>query len=70
MKKREYIENVFYEGNILKFTDINLNLICKSMFRYYNGKIPYIFQNIFMVNSDIYDHFTRKSEFYHVPKVR
>ena len=37
------------------------------MFRYYNGKIPDIFQNIFMMNSDIHDHYTRQSGSYHVP---
>ena len=40
------------------------------MFRYHNGKIPDIFQNIFMVNSDAHDHYTRRSESYHVPKVK
>ena len=40
------------------------------MFRYYNGKIPDIFQNIFMMNSDIHDHYTRQSGSYHVPKVK
>ena len=50
--------------------DINLYLICKFMFRYYNGKIPDIFQNIFMVSSDIHDHYTRQSGSYHVPKLK
>ena len=40
------------------------------MFRYYNGKIPDIFQNIFMMNSDIHDHYTRQSGSYHIPKVK
>ena len=74
MKKRESLEKVFHKENILKFTDINLYLICKFMFRYYiyiyNGKVPDIFQNIFMMNSDIHDHYTRQSGSYHVPKVK
>ena len=60
----------FIKKNILKFTYINLYLTCKFMFRYHNGKIPDIFQNIFMVNSDTHDHYTRRSESYHVPKVK
>ena len=70
MKKRESLEKVFHKENILKFTDINLYLICKFMFRYYNGKIPDIFQNIFMMNSDIHDLYTRQSGSYHVPKTK
>ena len=70
MKKRESLENVFHKEHILKFTDINLYLLCKFMFRYYNGKMPDIFQNIFMVNSDIYAHCTRQGESYHIPKVK
>ena len=70
MKKRESLEKVLHKENILRFTVINLYLICKFMFRYYNGKIPDIFQNIFMINSDIHDHYTRQSGSYHVPKVK
>ena len=70
MKERESLEKVFHKENILKFTDNNLYLICKFMFRYYNGKIPDIFQNIFMMNSDIHDHYTRQSGSHHVPKVK
>ena len=40
------------------------------MFRYYNGKIPDIFQKIFMMNSDIHDHYKRQSVSYHVPKIK
>ena len=70
MRKRESLEKVFHKENILKFTDINLYLICKFMFRYHNGKIPDIFQNIFMMNSDIHDHYPRQSGSYDVPKVK
>ena len=40
------------------------------MFRYYNGMIPDIFQNTFMMNSDIHDYYTRHSGSYHVPQVK
>ena len=40
------------------------------MFRYCNGKIPDIIQNIFMINYDIHDHYTRQGGSYHVPKVK
>ena len=39
------------------------------MFRYYNGKIPDIFQNIFMMNPDIPDHYTRQSRSHRVPQM-
>ena len=35
-RELENSETVFHHENILKFTDINLYLVCKFMFRYYN----------------------------------
>ena len=51
MQKRESLENVFHNENILKFTDINDYLTSKSMFRYHHGDVPDVFQNFFVLNS-------------------
>ena len=45
MLKRESLENVFHNENILKFTDISVYLTSKFMFRYYHGDVPDDFQN-------------------------
>ena len=62
MQQRESLENVFHNKNILKFTDINVYLTSKFMFRYYHGDVPDVFQNFFVRNSDVHDeHYTRQS---------
>ena len=44
MQKKESLENVFHNENILKFTDINVYLTSKFMFRYYHGDVHDVFQ--------------------------
>ena len=58
MQKRESLENVFHNENILKFTDINVHLTSKLMFRYYHGDVPDVFQNFFVLNHDVHGHYT------------
>ena len=70
MQQRESLENVFHNENILKFTDINVYLTSKFMFRYYHGDVPDVFQNFFVLNSDVHEHYTRQSGYYHVPCVK
>ena len=70
MQKRESLENVFHNENILKFTDINVHLTSKFMFRYYHGDVPDVFQNFFVLNYDVHGHYTRQSGYYHVPCVK
>ena len=57
MQQRESLENVFHNENILKFTDINIYLTSKFMFRYYQGDVPDVFQNFFVLNSDVHEHY-------------
>ena len=70
MHKRGSLENVCYNENILKFTGISVYLTSKVMFRYYNDDVPYVFQNIFVLNVNDNQHHTRQNGYYHVPCVK
>ena len=67
MQKKESLENVFHNENILKFTDINVYLTSIFMFRYYHGDGSDVFQNFFVLNSDVHEHYIRQSGYNHVP---
>ena len=63
IQKRESLENVFHNENILKFTYISVYLTSIFMFRYYHGDVPDDCQNLFVLNSDVHEHYTRQSSY-------
>ena len=50
--------------DIKKFNVYNIGLF---MYKYDKGKLPNIFNNIFLKNSDVHDHFTKQSTLLHLP---
>lgn len=66
LKRRDCLDTVFPKLGILKFTDINLYLICRFMFRLYRGEVPDIFTDLFVTNMDIHEHNTRQCHHFHV----
>ena len=68
--KRESTENIFSELKVLKFSDINLYLTGRFMYKCYTDKVPDIFTDFFQCNSSVHGYATRQSEHLHVPLER
>ena len=55
---------------IMRFSDVNVYLISKFMFRVCKGDVPEIFRAYFRFNSEIHNYFTRQCDYLHVPIVK
>ena len=63
-------EPLFKELKVMKMHDVTNYLIVTFLFKFYHKKLPKIFDNMFMFNSNVHGHFTRQSIELHVPVIR
>ena len=70
MKPRDSCEPMYSALGLMRFSDVNVYLISKFMFRVCKGDVPEIFRTYFRFNSEIHNHFTRQCDNLHVPIVK
>ena len=70
MKPRDSCESKYSELGMMRFLDINVYMISKSMFRVCKGEVPSIFGIYFQANSEVHRHFTRQCNYFHLPVVK
>ena len=70
VKPREHTENLFKELGFLRFEDINKYMIGRFMHRWYNRKLPEMFNEYFEYVRDVHNYATRQSINLYVPYVR
>ena len=63
---RNSAEPFYTELNIMKFENINKNLIGNCMYHYNCGKVPGIFSYFFNKNNDINEYNTRIADHFHI----
>ena len=61
---------LFMKFGILRLVDINKYIVGQFMFRVYHQSLPNIINNLFTVNSSVYEYNTRLRDAFHVPRVR
>ena len=62
MRPRESCEPMYSALGIMRFSDVNVYLISKFMFRVCKGDVPEIFRVYFRFNSEIHNYFTRQCD--------
>ena len=60
---------LFLKMNILPLNKIYIYCISLFMYKYINGILPKIFDNLFICNKDIHKYYTRQFNKLHIPKV-
>ena len=73
MNKSDFLAHtspIFKELYLLKLQDIRILQICQFVFSYENKKLPYKFQEMFTLNSQIHNYNTRSKHSLHIPPVR
>ena len=70
MEPRDSYESKYSELNMMRFLDINVYMVSKFMFRVCKGEVPSIFGTYFQANSEVHSHFTRQSNYFHLPVVK
>ena len=64
-----YTSLIFKELHLLKLQDIRMLQICQFMFSYESKKLPYKFQEMFILHSQIHNYNTRSKHLPHIPLV-
>ena len=67
---RSHTDNLFFENNILKVSDIHLFQLGQFMYKLNKDDLPVIFSNMFCKNSSVHDYPTRQRNSYHLPQTR
>ena len=67
---RSHTDNLFFENNILKVSDIHLFQLGQFMYKLNKDDLPAIFSNMFCKNSSVHDYPTRQRNSYHLPPTR
>ena len=73
MNKTDFLAHtspIFKELYLLKLQDIRILQICQFVLSYENKKLPYKFQEMFTLNSQIHNYNTRSKHLLHIPPVR
>ena len=70
VKAKAHTAPLFAQLNFVKVADINKYLVGKFMYRYHHGKVPDIFNDMFVYNYDVHLYRTRTANSMHVPRVR
>ena len=70
VKPRSSAEPLYKELDIMRFENINKNLIVNFMYRYICGLVPDTFSSFFIRNKDIHSHNTRTADHFHIPIVK
>ena len=69
-KYREHTLPLFFKSNQLTIADMYKLNIAAFMYRARHGKLPLLFQNFFVLNSQVHEHFTRKCGNLHIQYAR
>ena len=67
-KFKEHTGPIFSKLKLLRLSELYEYSIVLFMYKYINDMLPPIFNNIFILNSDIHQYTTRQSEKFRVPK--
>ena len=70
VKPRDHTEILFKELGFFKFDDINKYMIGRFMHRWYNKKLPEMFNEYFEYVSNVHNYVTRQSIHLYVPYMR
>ena len=67
---KAHTSQLFQNLKILKCQEINVYLRCQFMYKYKEGSLPKIFNDMFIVNADVHTLNTRSSNKFHISKVK
>ena len=70
LKKRDHTSEIFKSLNLLKVTEINVLQTSLFMYKLYNRLLPEIFSSFLCLNIDLYQHYTRSHNNFHLISVR
>ena len=64
--------SLFKQLNLLKLQDINILQIAQFMYNYHHCLLPTVFNDYFVLNSNVHEHNTRSSakNKYHLPSIK
>ena len=65
-KYREHTLPLFFKSNQLTIADMYKMNIAAFIYRARHDKLPVLFQNFFVLNSQVHEHFTRKCRNSHI----
>ena len=68
MTPRDSCKPTYSTLGIMRFSDVNVYIISKLMFRVCKGDVLDIFRTYFTFILEIHNHFTRQCDYLHVPK--
>ena len=60
-----HTEPLFKTFKVLSMSRLFIYNIQLFLYKFYRKKVPEIFERFYIVNSDIHDHYTRQSEYFH-----
>ena len=69
-KYQDHTDPLFARLGLLKLKDINKYFIGRFMYRWYQNKLPSMFQDMFIPITDIHDYDTRQSSLLYCPKFK
>ena len=61
---RDSTGDLFKDAKIMNVYDLNIFYVCMFMFKYQNGSLPTVLQNMFTLRQDIHIHETRNRSMY------
>jgi hypothetical protein len=67
---RSHTAQLFTENKLLTISQINTYILCDFVYKYFNGDLPSVFNNIFTLNENIHPHSTRHSNDIRIPLSR
>lgn len=68
--KFAHTTELFNQLKMLRLDELYLVSVQMFMYKFYNNKLPDIFNEFFQRNVDVHQHYTRQSQMYHPPFAR
>ena len=69
-KRLEHSLPIFKKLKLLSLSQIYIYFVQLFMFKYHHNILPPVFENFFVLNTSIHNHFTRQQNHLHVPLVK
>ena len=61
---------LFKKSHIFKLSEVYYYHVALFMYKYINGSLPSVFDNMFTINNQYHNYFTRQCGLFHIPYVR
>ena len=68
-KKFEHTEPIFRRLKLLNLHEIYIYFVQLFMYKYHNGILPFVFNDLFVLNASVHTHYTRQHNQLHVPRI-